>query len=59
MLQVYTFWTYMGNSRAKNVGWRLDYFVTSERLLPKLCEVATRDQIFGSDHCPSTLFLAK
>jgi len=54
----YTFWTYMMNSRAKNVGWRLDYFVLSERLLPNLCESAIRSQVPGSDHCPVTLFLA-
>ena len=54
----YTFWTYMMNCRAKNVGWRLDYFVTSERFVDKVCDNMIRDQVFGSDHCPSTLFLS-
>jgi len=54
----YTFWTYMMNSRSKNVGWRLDYFVTSKRLIDQVCDNQIRDQCFGSDHCPSTLFLA-
>ncbi|XP_013185585.2 DNA-(apurinic or apyrimidinic site) endonuclease [Amyelois transitella] len=53
----YTFWTYMKNSRSKNVGWRLDYFIVSERLLPSLCDSIIRDQVYGSDHCPITLFL--
>lgn len=50
--QMYSFWTYMGNCRAKNVGWRLDYFVVSNRLLPNLCESTMRTKVMGSDHCP-------
>ena len=58
-LKKYTFWTYMMNARAKNVGWRLDYFVVSKRLVtPSVCDNQIRDQVYGSDHCPSTLFLA-
>jgi len=53
----YTFWTYMMGCRAKNVGWRLDYFLVSKRLLPKLADNIVRDQVFGSDHCPITLLL--
>lgn len=53
----YTFWTYMMNSRAKNVGWRLDYFVVSERLMQSVCDSVIREQVYGSDHCPVTLFL--
>lgn len=53
----YTFWTYMGGARAKNVGWRLDYFITSERLAGKVTDNVIRSQVFGSDHCPVTLFL--
>lgn len=51
----YTYWTYMANARAKNVGWRLDYFVISERLRPNLCDNIIRSQVFGSDHCPIVL----
>jgi len=54
----YTFWTYMMNARAKNVGWRLDYFVLSEKLCDKLCDNVIRKDVFGSDHCPITLFLS-
>lgn len=51
----YSYWTYMGNARAKNVGWRLDYFVISERLRPNLCDNVMRSEVLGSDHCPVVL----
>ncbi|XP_020622304.1 DNA-(apurinic or apyrimidinic site) lyase-like, partial [Orbicella faveolata] len=54
----YSFWSYMGNARAKNVGWRLDYFVVSERLVPKMCDSLIRQRAKGSDHCPVVLLLA-
>jgi AP endonuclease-1 len=54
----YTFWTYMMNARAKNVGWRLDYFVTSKKITNKLCDNLIRSEVYGSDHCPSTLFVS-
>ncbi|XP_077292592.1 recombination repair protein 1 isoform X2 [Arctopsyche grandis] len=53
----YTFWTYMSNCRVKNVGWRLDYGIVSERLMPSVCDNIIRSDVFGSDHCPITLFL--
>lgn len=53
----YTFWTYMGNARSKNVGWRLDYFITSEKLASKVVENTTRPEVYGSDHCPIVLFM--
>ncbi|XP_076304779.1 DNA repair nuclease APEX1-like [Tachypleus tridentatus] len=54
----YTFWTYMMNARAKNVGWRLDYFVLSSRLRSKLCDSIINKDVLGSDHCPITLTIA-
>ena len=54
----YTFWTYMMNARSKNVGWRLDYFLLSQSLLPALCDSKIRSKALGSDHCPITLYLA-
>ncbi|XP_018414081.1 PREDICTED: DNA-(apurinic or apyrimidinic site) lyase isoform X2 [Nanorana parkeri] len=54
----YTFWTYMMNARAKNVGWRLDYFVLSKALRPALCDCKIRSKALGSDHCPITLYMA-
>lgn len=55
---MYSYWTYMGNCRAKNVGWRLDYFVLSKALVPNLCESTMRSNVMGSDHCPIILELA-
>ncbi|CAH0564647.1 unnamed protein product [Brassicogethes aeneus] len=54
---VYTFWTYLSNSRAKNVGWRLDYFLVHESLMDNVCDIITHKNVFGSDHCPLTLFI--
>ncbi|NWS65079.1 APEX1 lyase, partial [Chunga burmeisteri] len=54
----YTFWTYLGGARDRNVGWRLDYFVISRRLEGALCDSKIRSRILGSDHCPITLYLA-
>ncbi|TKR95181.1 hypothetical protein L596_009383 [Steinernema carpocapsae] len=51
----YTFWSYMGNARAKNVGWRLDYFVISERLYDHVEKCEILSDIKGSDHCPVQL----
>lgn len=48
----YTWWSYMFQSRARNIGWRIDYFVISERLKDKLKESFIYDQVMGSDHCP-------
>ncbi|KAF2903736.1 hypothetical protein ILUMI_02444 [Ignelater luminosus] len=53
----YTFWTYMMKSRSKNVGWRLDYFIVSERFVDKICDNIIRSEVLGSDHCPIALFL--
>uniref|UniRef100_A0A1I8Q9U7 exodeoxyribonuclease III n=1 Tax=Stomoxys calcitrans TaxID=35570 RepID=A0A1I8Q9U7_STOCA len=53
----YTFWTYMGNARSRNVGWRLDYFLVSQRFVKRVVDNCIRSQCMGSDHCPITLFL--
>ena len=53
----YTWWSYMGNARAKNVGWRLDYFIVSKRLMPSVEDSFTCPDIMGSDHCPVGLLL--
>ena len=41
------------------MGWRLDYFLVSDRLKDKLADCVIRDQVFGSDHCPLTLLMDK
>ena len=54
----YTWWSYMFNSRAKNAGWRIDYFVASNRLASKITNAAIHADVMGSDHCPVELELA-
>mgnify|MGYP003086430830 FL=1 len=48
----YSWWSYMGGARARNIGWRIDYFVVSEALAPLLKAVDIRSDVTGSDHCP-------
>ena len=48
----YTWWSYMGHAREKNIGWRIDYFLTSDRISCKIKETSIYDKILGSDHCP-------
>jgi exodeoxyribonuclease III len=54
----YTYWNNLFNSRARNVGWRIDYFLVSQSLVPKVTEASIYDQIMGSDHCPIGLAVA-
>ena len=54
----YSWWSYMFNSRAKNAGWRIDYFVTSNRLSEKILGASIHADILGSDHCPVELELS-
>jgi len=51
----YTWWTYITNARARNIGWRLDFFLVSDALKNDVREVIVHDDIMGSDHCPVTL----
>lgn len=48
----YTWWSYMNNAREKNIGWRIDYFLVSDRIKEKIKEAYIYDNIMGSDHCP-------
>ena len=48
----YSWWSYRFNSRAKNIGWRIDYFVVSECLKDKVKDAMIFDEVYGSDHCP-------
>ena len=45
----------MGRAREKNVGWRIDYFIVSDRVKEKIDEALIHPEIFGSDHCPVEL----
>ena len=53
----YSWWSYRMNARAKNVGWRIDYFIVSEELAPRLASASILPEIYGSDHCPVELDL--
>ena len=53
----YSWWSYMFNARAKNAGWRIDYFVVSDRLQSRITEAAIHADVMGSDHCPVELQL--
>ncbi len=48
----YTWWSFMGNARSRNIGWRIDYFVVSEGFKGHIKDTMIYDQIMGSDHCP-------
>lgn len=53
----YSWWSYRFRSRERNAGWRLDYFVVSESLRPRIADAGIHNEIFGSDHCPVELVL--
>lgn len=53
----YTWWSYMGNARANNVGWRIDYFLVSETFAPAIEDSFILPDVTGSDHCPVGLVL--
>ena len=48
----YSWWSYMRNSRDKNIGWRIDYFIVSNKLKENIKEASIYSDVFGSDHCP-------
>ena len=53
--EAYTWWSYRSNARASNAGWRIDYFLISNRIRDRILGAGIENQIFGSDHCPVTL----
>ncbi len=53
----YTWWSYRYKAREKNIGWRIDYFLISKRLLPYLNDASIHPDITGSDHCPVSIIL--
>lgn len=54
---LYTWWTARGGARERNVGWRIDLFLTSKTLLPEVADTAIHSDVLGSDHCPISLTL--
>lgn len=57
LTDAYSWWSYRMNARARNTGWRIDYFVISERLKDKLVDAKIHADVLGSDHCPVELEL--
>ena len=53
----YSWWSYMGGARAKNVGWRLDYFIVNNEYINKVKDSLILNEIIGSDHCPIKLII--
>lgn len=51
----YSWWSYMFKAREKNAGWRIDYFLVSERIKDKVQTAAIHNEVFGSDHCPVSI----
>ncbi|MDQ0230000.1 exodeoxyribonuclease III [Metabacillus malikii] len=54
---MFTWWSYMSKVRERNIGWRIDYFLVSEELAPRISEASIHTKIMGSDHCPVILEL--
>jgi len=54
----YSWWSYQFKARERNIGWRIDYFIVSERLVPSVAEAGILSGVLGSDHCPVTLELS-
>lgn len=54
----YSWWSYRFHARENNAGWRIDYFIVSDRLAPRVTAAEIRPQVYGSDHCPVVLELA-
>ena len=55
----YTWWSYLGQARSRNAGWRIDYVMTSSSLENRLADASIQADVLGSDHCPVTLELAE
>jgi len=53
----YSWWSYRMKARERNVGWRIDYFIVSDRIAPQIKDVVIRGDVYGSDHCPVELFI--
>ena len=50
--ELYTWWSYMGKAREKDIGWRIDYFLVSKSIIKKVKNPMIYTDIMGSDHCP-------
>lgn len=53
----YTWWSYLYHARENNAGWRIDYFIVSNALAPRVGDSVIHADVYGSDHCPVELIL--
>ena len=53
----YSWWSYRFHAREKNAGWRIDYFIVSNRIADKVTAAEIHNEVFGSDHCPVELVI--
>lgn len=53
----YSWWSYRGGARGRNVGWRIDYFVVSDRFMSSVKEASIHPDVLGSDHCPVSILV--
>lgn len=56
---IYSWWSYRFRARENNAGWRIDYFLVSDRLRDRIADAGIHTEIFGSDHCPVSLTLSE
>jgi exodeoxyribonuclease-3 len=56
-IDAYTWWTHWGGARARNVGWRIDYWLASQELKNRIVDVSIHPEVMGSDHCPVSITL--
>ena len=54
----YSWWSYRGGARYRNIGWRIDYFLVSDSIQSSIEEAKILNQIMGSDHCPVSIRIA-
>jgi exodeoxyribonuclease-3 len=54
----YSWWTYRVNARARGIGWRLDYYLASAKLMENVSDVIIHDDVMGSDHCPVSMIIS-
>ncbi len=55
MKDIYSWWSYRFRAREKNAGWRIDYFIVSDKIKEKIIDARIHTEVFGSDHCPVEL----
>lgn len=53
----YTWWSYRSNARENNTGWRIDYFIVSDRFMSNIKDIKLHNEVYGSDHCPVELII--